>query len=49
MATDETVAAWYLTNGHDVTLVTYTSSSPDARGTAEELNQARGLVATMEL
>jgi hypothetical protein len=49
IATDETVAAWYLTNGHDVILVTYTSSSPDARGTAEELSQARGSVATIEL
>jgi len=49
IATNETVAAWYLTNGHDITLVTYTSASPDARATAEELNQARGLVTTIEL
>lgn len=44
-AEGEIVAVWYLTNGRDVALVTYASQASDY---AEELSQARGLVATID-
>jgi hypothetical protein len=47
-ATDELVAAWYLSNGQDIVLVNYISSGSGDPDTAEELGQARQLVATID-
>jgi hypothetical protein len=44
-AAGEIVAVWYLTNGRDIALVTYVSQ---VSGYAEELGQARDLVATID-
>jgi len=44
-AEGEIVAVWYLTNGRDIALVTYVSQASDY---AEELGEARGLVATID-
>lgn len=43
--TEEVVAAWYLTNGIDVVLVTYVARTPDC---SDELEQAKQLVATID-
>lgn len=47
-AADELVAAWYLSNGRDIVLVTYTSSASGEPDMVEELGQARQLVATID-
>ena len=47
-ATDELVAVWYLSNGRDIVVLTYTALSSRDLDTAEELSQARQLVATID-
>jgi hypothetical protein len=47
-AADEVLAAWYLSNGQDIVLVTYTSMGASEPDTVKELQQARELVATIE-
>ncbi|UYV16147.1 hypothetical protein [Porphyrobacter sp. ULC335] len=47
-AAGEVLAAWYLSNGQDVALVTYTSMEPTEPDVATELEQTRGLIASIE-
>jgi len=49
IGTDETVAAWYLSNGYDIVLITYTSRGTDAHDTTAELGHVRKLLGTIDL
>lgn len=44
----EVVAVWYLSNGNDVALVTYTSLAPGNPRTAEELSEVQAVVESIE-
>jgi hypothetical protein len=45
---EEVMAVWYLSNGIDVVLVTYTGLGPNAPTTKEELSEARTIVESIE-
>ncbi len=46
---EEVVAVWYLSNGADVALVTYTRLGPEDPTTKEELSEAKAMVESIEL
>lgn len=45
---DDLTAIWYLSNGCDIALVTYSATGSDAFSMSDELRQARQLVATID-
>lgn len=45
---DDLTAVWYVSNGRDVALITYSGSGSDEFSATDELRQARQLVATIE-
>ncbi|MER8751895.1 hypothetical protein NKH57_21900 [Mesorhizobium sp. M1050] len=44
---DETLSAWYLSNGKDVVFVTYVASSEDAGRINKELTEAKTMISSM--
>jgi len=45
----EVIVAWYLTNGHDLALVTYTSLEPNTEQTRKEIVEAEAMLRSATL
>jgi hypothetical protein len=47
-STEEFVRVWYVSDGHDIALVTYVTQQPENKATIVELSDAQALIESLE-